>query len=239
MPEALNIYQRLKKIGRPVQIVRKESKGYGYTYANEELLLSKITGNMEKYNVSLIPNIMPGSMVTEVVTNRKTKFTKDGKPYEEVSNEVLVRADMEWIWVCDDNPADRVVVPWALVGSQADASQGFGSALTYSSRYFLLKYFNAATSDNDPDEYRRRQAEAVAEEDRLVAEQIVNQIHEKVQEYLGANPDGRKVIIDITKKYVKENGKASANYFAITESANAAELLNALNAEVFKQKTEE
>ena len=236
--EQMNIYQRLKKIGRPAQILQKNKKGYGYTYANEELLLSKITGNMEKYQVSLIPNILPGSSHTEVITNRKTKFTKDGKPYEEVSNEVLFRADMEWIWVCDDRPEERVVVPWVLVGSQADASQGFGSALTYASRYFLLKYFNCATSDDDPDEYRRRQAEAVAEDDKMIAEQIVNQIHEKVQAHLAQYPETRPAVIELTKKYVKENGRPSANYFAITTSQNAAELLNALNAEFFKEAEE-
>ena len=198
--EQLNIYQRLKKIGHQVQILRKNKKGYGYTYANEELLLSKITGNMERYQVSLIPKIIPGSSHTEVITNKKTKFTKDGKPYEETSNEVLFRADMEWTWVCDDRPEERIVIPWVLIGSQADASQGFGSALTYSSRYFLLKYFNCATSDDDPDEYRRRQAEAVAEDDRMIAEQIVAQIHERVQAYLAKNPDNRQVVIDLTKK---------------------------------------
>ena len=129
---------------------------------------------------------------------------KDGKPIEEHVNEIIVRAEMDWIWVNDENPDDRVVVPWILVGSQSDASQGFGSALTYASRYFLLKYFNVATSDDDPDEYRRRQREAEEEENRLVSEKLVEQIHQMVLDYLGAHPDEKQKIATITKKYVRK-----------------------------------
>ena len=162
-------------------------------YVDEEEILSKITGLMGKYGVSLIPNITHGSAVVEPYHYTKTKATKDGKTYEEHINEVMVRADMDWIWVNDENPEDRVVVPWLFVGSQSDASQAFGSALTYASRYFLLKYFNVATSADDPDNWRSRQREAENQEDRLIAEKIVDQIHKLVTDHLAANPDDKQM----------------------------------------------
>lgn len=235
--QPLNIYQKLAKIRKPVEIIKKNKKGYGYTYANEELILSKITGLMERYEVSLIPSIVPGTGHAEAYQYSKTKVDKTGKPYEEHIPEVMVTADMEWRWINNENPEDCIVVPWFMVGSQADASQSFGSALTYSTRYFLLKYFNVATSDEDPDEYRRRQAEAEAEEDRLIAEKIVNQIHEKVQEFLISNPDKRSDILALTKKYAKDNGKPSANYFVIQDPKVASELLQALESDIFKKES--
>lgn len=238
MSEALNIYQKLAKIRKPVEVVKKNRKGYGYTYVDEEEILSKITGLMGKYGVSLIPNITHGSAVVEPYHYTKTKATKDGKTYEEHINEVMVRADMDWIWVNDENPEDRVVVPWLFVGSQSDASQAFGSALTYASRYFLLKYFNVATSDDDPDNWRSRQREAENQEDRLIAEKIVDQIHKLVTDHLAANPDDKQKIVALTKKYVKENGKATANYYAIESPVVATELLNALKAEITNNKEE-
>lgn len=236
MSEVLNIYQKLALIRKPVEVLKKNRQGYGYTYADEEVILSKITGLMGKYGVSLIPNIIPNSTVVEPYHYTKTKTTRDGKVYEEHVNEILVKADMEWMWVNNECPEDRVVVPWILVGSQADASQSFGSALTYSSRYFLLKYFNVATTNDDPDDYRRRQREAEDEEDKLIAEKIVEKIHSLVTEHLTSNPDDRAKIIALTKKYVKENGKASADYFVITQSAVATNLLNALKSEILKEE---
>lgn len=232
MSEVLNIYQKLAKIRKPVEVVKKNRKGYGYTYVDEEEILSKITGLMGKYGVSLIPTIIRSSSVVEPYHYVKTKATKDGKVYEEHVNEVMVRADMEWHWVNDENPDDRVIVPWFFVGSQSDASQAFGSALTYASRYFLLKYFNVATSDDDPDNWRSRQREAEGQEDRLIAEKIVEEIHKLVTNHLADHPDDKKKIVEITKKYVKENGKATANYYAIESSVVATELLNALRTEI-------
>lgn len=238
METSLNIYQKLAKIRKPVEVVKKNKKGYGYTYVNEEEILSKITGLMGKYGVSLIPNIIHGSGVVEPYHYIKTKVMKDGTIYEEHVNEVIVRADMEWIWVNDEKPDDRVVVPWLFVGSQSDASQAFGSGLTYASRYFLLKYFNVATSDDDPDNWRSKQREAETQEDRLIAEKIVDQIHKLVTDHIAEHPDEKQNIITITKKYVKENGKATANYYAIESSVVATELLDALKAEIGKNKEE-
>lgn len=236
--EQMNIYQKLAKIRKPVEVIKKNRKGYGYTYVDEEEILSKITGLMGKYGVSLIPNITHGSASVEPYHYVKTKTTKDGKAYEEHNNEIMVRADMDWIWVNDDNPEDRVVVPWFFVGSQTDASQAFGSALTYASRYFLLKYFNVATSDDDPDNWRSRQKEAENAEDRLIAGKIVDEIHSLVTTHLANKPDDKQKIIALTKKYVKENGKASANYYAIESSAVAADLLNALKAGLSENEEE-
>lgn len=238
MSEVLNIYQKLAKIRKPVEVLKKNKKGYGYTYVNEEEILSKITGLMGKYNVSLIPNIVKGSASVEPYHYVKTKTTKDGKPYEEHVNEILVRADMDWIWVNDEDPEDRVVVPWFFVGSQSDPSQAFGSGLTYASRYFLLKYFNIATSDDDPDNWRSKQREAETMEDKLIAEKIIEEVHKLVTDHLASNPDDKQKIVALTKKYVKENGKATANYYAVESSAVATELLNALKSEVLNNKEE-
>ena len=238
MSEVLNIYQKLAKIRKPVEVIKKNRKGYGYTYVDEEEILSRITGLMGKYGVSLIPNITHGSAVVEPYHYTKTKVAKDNKIYEEHVNEIIVRADMDWVWVNDENPADRVVVPWFFVGSQSDASQAFGSALTYSSRYFLLKYFNVATSDDDPDNWRSKQRDAEKTEDRMIAEKIVDQIHTLVTEHLAVNPDDKQKIVALTKKFVKENGKATANYYAIESPVVATELLSALKAE-FSNNEEE
>lgn len=229
--EGLNIYQKLAKIRKPVEVLQKNKSGYGYRYVTEDLILAKITGLMEKYGVSLVPNIVRGSTEVAPYGYTKTKSTKDGKIYEEKVNEILVRADMEWHWINNEDPNDRIVVPWSLVGQQADASQAFGSGLSYSSRYFMLKYFNVATSDDDPDNWRSLQREAEETESREIAKAIVEQIHAMVSEHIATHEADRQKIYDLTKKYAKDSkGKASVNYNLITDPVAAGKLLEELTA---------
>lgn len=220
----LNIYQKLAKIRRPVEVIKKNKSGYGYKYVTEEEILSKISGLMEKYGVSLIPNIIHGTTQVIPYHYMKTKIDKTGKAYEEHCNEMLIQADMEWIWVDNENPENRIIVPWVLVGQQGELSQSFGSALTYASRYFMLKYFNVATSDEDPESFYLKKKEAEKREELMVVEGIVNNIHEFVEHRLASNPDDRDKMI----KLIKKNAK-SANYFEIKDVNTATKLLDALH----------
>ena len=56
-----------------------------------------------------------------------------------------------YTWINADEPTEREVITWAYYGQQDDISKAFGSALTYSERYFLLKYFGLPTDEDDPD----------------------------------------------------------------------------------------
>ena len=228
--EQLNIYQKLAKIRKSVEVMQRDTKAYGYNYVKEEDILANITGLMAKHEVSLIPGIVPGSTVVSPYSYKKTKSTAKGTMYEENVNEVLVSADTTWTWVNNRNPEERIEVPWAMVGQQTDASQSFGSGLTYSSRYFLLKYFNVATPNDDPDSWRSKQKEAEMSEDKAIAEQIIQEFDAVVKSYLASNSDKSETVKQFISKYAK-NG----NYFAIKESVLASRLVNDFKAEFIEK----
>lgn len=230
--EQLNLYQKLAKIRQIVEIMKKDKKAFGYNYTKEESILAKVTACMKKYDLSLIPGIVPGTTKVEPFCYKKTKVTQKGDIYEENVNEVLVSADTTWTWVDNNSPSERITVPWAMVGQQSDASQSFGSGLTYSSRYFLLKYFNIATSDDDPDNYRSKQREAEAEEDKLVAGEIVKKIDELVHKVLAESPEKRDEVLKLVQKYVK-----SGDYNKISESLVAKTLLDEIKNKFAKETT--
>jgi len=214
MAETLNIYQKLAKVRKAVEVVQKNASGYGYKYVTDDELLARITGVMDKHGLSLIPSIVPNTFTVEPYT-----YTKIKKGEEEIVNEILVNADMEFVWINNDAPNEVIRVPWALTGQQSDASQSFGSGLTYAYRYFLLKYFGVATPNDDPDNWRNKQREAEAAEDRALAEQIVNIIDKEFKDYI-SNGGSTEEIRDFASKYVK-----GGNYFNIKESAVAAKML--------------
>lgn len=228
--ENLNLYQKMAKIRKQVEVLKKDKKAFGYNYTAEETILAKISVFMEKYAISLIPAIVPGTTEVEPYFAKKTKTTKDGEIYEENINEVVVSADMVFTWINDENPEEKIVVPWALAGQQTDASQALGSGLTYCTRYFLLKYFNIATSD-DPDAVRSKQKNAAAEEEKMLLESLINEIDKNIKAYLSVNVEAKDSVKKLVTKYVK-----SGDYFSIKDSVMAAKLLGDFNAEFLKIK---
>lgn len=220
-----NLYQKLARIRKQVEVIQKNKSGYGYKYVTDDELLAKISTFMDKYKVSLIPSIAPGTLQVQPYTYQKTKRERDKNgdsvTYTENVNEVMVHGDMQYVWVDNEDPEQRVVVPWGLVGHQSDGSQSLGSALTYSMRYFLLKFFSIATPEDDPDNWRSKQHEAEAAEDRAIAGQLIHEFDNVMKSYISEHSDQTSNVREFVNKYVK-----SGDYFKITESAIASKLLS-------------
>lgn len=124
--------------------------------------------------------------------------------YDEVNNEVIVSAEMTYTWINNDDPNETIEVSWMLVGQQGDASQSFGSALTYSYRYFLLKYFGVATVEDDPDNWRSRQEEAEAEQGLLVTKEIIEEFDKLFREYLESNTGKKGDVLAFASQYASD-----------------------------------
>ena len=122
-------------------------------------------------------------------------------------------------WI-DNETGECIEIPWAMVGQQADASQAFGSGLTYANRYFLLKHFQVSTSNDDPDNWRSKQQEAEDEQNAMVCEAIIEQIDDATQAYLAAHKDDRKSVHTFFSEYVDKG-----NYKKITDPVLAARVL--------------
>lgn len=202
----MNIYQKLAKVREYVEVMQRDKQAFGYAYVTDTELLAKITAGMKEYNVSLIPAIVPGTTQVTPYRYDKTKTKKDGTIIPDTTvyvSEVLVSSDMVFTWVNDDKPEERIEVPWMAVGQQADASMAFGAGLTYSYRYFLLKYFGVATPNDDPDNWRSKQKQAEAEAAQRVYEEANKDLIAKRKEIteLGKEAIGSK---KITKAKMRE-----------------------------------
>jgi len=128
MVDKLNIYQKLVEVRKGIAKFTKDTDGYNFRYVSGTQVLSAIKKDLDKHGIILEQHLT----------------------YPEVDG-TLVRSPMKMVWVNADNPTDRIEIAWFMVGRQKDPSQGFGSGLTYSERYFMLKFFNIPTDDDDPD----------------------------------------------------------------------------------------
>lgn len=231
----LNLVQKLAGIRKMVEVIRKNKSGYNYKYVSEDEILARVTAGMDKYHVLLYPGIVPQTAEVSPYNYTKIKNAKDGKKIEESVNEVLVKADMTFTWINLDNPEDTLVVPWVIVGQQSDASQAVGSGLSYLHRYFLLKFFQIATPDDDPDNWRSKKLQAAEEEERAVVSAMIDEIDELISNYLNSFQDEEKLkdartkLTAVVKKHVKdEKGKPSGNYRIVTNIKTATDVLEAV-----------
>ena len=152
--ETKSLDKKLQEIKKEVAIMQKNKEGHGYKYVDEESLLLIINDMMMERSLKLTPSVVPNTLQTDVINYKNSKGQD--------KTDVLAKADMKFIWK-DIETNETEEVTWCLLGQQADASQSLGSGLTYSNRYFLLKYFNVATTKDDPDKIR---SEIAAEEEK-------------------------------------------------------------------------
>lgn len=207
----------LKKI---VCVMQKDAKGHGYDYVSEESILMAINEKMIELGLRLTPRFVSGTLFSEVLSYKNAKGQD--------KTDVIVRSEMVFEWK-DTETGEVELVPWGLIGQQSDASQALGSGLTYSNRYFLLKYFNVATSNDDPDKIRSEQ-EAAEERKRISATQtkikkVFNELLTKHQKaaviYLKLGTTKEQFTADFSDKdknyrlleqleLIKKEGEASA-----------------------------
>jgi hypothetical protein len=233
--EKLNLYQKLAKVRGIADVAQKSKRGYNYTYIDISEILAKVTAGMSKYGVSLIPSMVPGTQDVAQNIIENVKYTKDGKPLESKTTEMLFQTEMVYTWVNDENPSERIDVPWFAVASMSDVSQSQGSALRYTQRQFLTNYFQIAQVDNDVDAYRSKQKEAEESENRAIAAGITEEVLSVINNYLNVIPEDkraeeREAIAKIVKKFAKSKGKASGNPKDVTDPAIAAKMLEEIKA---------
>lgn len=221
MPDSINA--KIANIRKMVEALQKNKNGYGYKYVSEDEILAKVSAGLEKYKLDVHPKIIPGTMIVTPYSVKKNKILKDGTVLEDSVNEIIVNAEMEFEWINLEDENDRVTIPWVIIGQQSDASQAFGSGLTYCTRYYFLKFFKSATLESDPDNWRSKQQEAFDAENKAVAQEIIKTVHNIVTS--NVNDENREGLSNIVKGLVKINGKSSNNYLKVEDPEIASKLL--------------
>lgn len=140
MAEKLNLYQKIVKVRESVCGLSKDKDSYDYSYVSGNQILKAVKETMNEYNLLLVPSSRAGEWTTYDYTTSKGKEKTD----------FVVWGSMQYVWI-DGDTGESLPVEWAYYGQQDDISKAYGSALTYSERYFWLKVLGLPTDDDDPD----------------------------------------------------------------------------------------
>lgn len=140
----MNIYQKLLTIQKDVDSFVKDAEGFNYSYTKGSTVLNKIRPKMNELGLILKQE------VTGITSVRCDYTTKNGS-----KSEMLATVLMRFTWV-DTETGEKDENEFGATGMN-DFDKGFGSALTYAERYFLLKYFHVPTDEDDVDNHKKQQ----------------------------------------------------------------------------------
>ena len=148
----MSIYKKLLVIQQSIKGLSKDKKSHNYDYVTGNKLLSFIKPIMDEQGIILKQEVISIENTRQdyQVWDKWAKPAPTWKP----KNEILSKVMMKFTWVdCETGEKDENLFG---ANGQNDWEKGFGSALTYGERYFLLKYFHIPTDQDDIDNPDRK-----------------------------------------------------------------------------------
>ncbi len=147
----LNIWQRLLNVRRKACFIKKEIVGVNLKFkaVSVDMALAAVNGEINKNNLFLHTEIL----------EEETIETTAKKMYNGVESEYLsyrTKLKLKYTWFNVDKPDENVSSFWTCVAVNTDPAKANGACLSYSEKYFMLKFFNIISSENeklDPDYY--------------------------------------------------------------------------------------
>ncbi|MGZ2417719.1 ERF superfamily protein [Staphylococcus caledonicus] len=152
MTEQLNLYQKIADVKAHIDGFTKDTKGYNYSYVSGSQVLHRIRNKMIEHNLLLVPKTSEENYKQVEVT----RFNKTAKR-EITVTEFVVEMKLIYVWINADKPEEQLEVPFYSVGQQDDVSKAHGTGLTYAERYFLMKFFNIPTDEDDADAKQKQE----------------------------------------------------------------------------------
>lgn len=131
----LNIYQRINEVRKKISYVQKNAEVQGYRAVTHDDVTGQVRNHLIDQGIIIVPRLLWSKKV-------QVGSTKNGAP--------IFRHDA-WYEVdfvnCDD-PSDRITVP---VESNANdhGDKAPGKAMSYATKYAMLKLFNIETGENE------------------------------------------------------------------------------------------
>ena len=201
----MSIYKKLLIIQKAVKGLSKDKESHNFSYVTGNKLLSFIKPLMDDNGLLLKQEVIDIENTRQdyQVWDKWMDNGKGGKGVWKPKSEILSKVMMRFTWV--DTETGETDVNLFGANGQNDWEKGLGSALTYSERYFLLKYFHIATDEDDIDNPERKPQE---EPQPIVKPKTLPTLVKDSKEWKGAL--SKKTTIDVLRKYfiiTEENEK--------------------------------
>lgn len=142
----MNLYQRINEAKHSMEGFVKDTKGYQYSYVSGSQVLHKLNPELHKNGINItFKTSEPNFQQVKVVVKGKEKV------------EFLVSLNVHYTITNVEKPEEQIESTIFAIGQQDDPSKALGTALTYSERYFLMKFFGLPTDEDDAEAKQKRE----------------------------------------------------------------------------------
>ena len=149
MTNEKNIHQRINEAKHSMEGFIKDSKGYQYNYVSGSQVLHKLNPELYKHGINITFKTSDAKYeAVNVVVKGKEK------------TEYIVSLNVHYTITNTDRIEEKIESTIFAIGQQDDPSKALGTALTYSERYFLMKFFGLPTDEDDADARQKREVYA-------------------------------------------------------------------------------
>lgn len=135
----MNIFEKLIELRKTTSYLQKTE--HGQKGVSSSATLAKIRPKMDELGLLLVPNI------TKTNTFPKRDYGK------KESIELFTEIWLTYTWINAESPKETIVCEFYGQGLDT-GEKGIGKALTYSEKYFFLKFLNIPTDKLDPDTFK-------------------------------------------------------------------------------------
>ena len=205
-----NLYQKINEVKKVVKTFKKDAETSGkgaYSYISGTQVLSAIKDKMEELGLLFMP----------VETEHRDWTTYDYvNSYGQEKTDFIVTGKLIYEWIDCDDPTQRQRVSFEYYGQQNDISKAFGSGLTYSERYLLLKSLGVPTDEDDPD--AKSGDKPQKQEEQPKAKSKYTQIHDKAKAKGLTDSQVKDWIAKKWKKSIAFNSLSDAQFKELMEA---------------------
>lgn len=170
----MSIYTKLAQIQSAVRGLTKNQTGYNYTYVDGNKVFEAIRPMMCEAKILLAPEVI--GIKNDPITYQK--WDRNAKQMVPVT-EVLCTIQLKMNWI-DADTGETFSQQWSSTGMNG-FDKGFGSALTYGERYYLLKFFHIPTDRDDVDRVASDREKSMDEAQAAMVEALRQQMAQASQ----------------------------------------------------------
>ena len=215
----LNVYQRLAEVRKVATFIQKKrvrdntgKDKLGYAVVTSSDVLNAVNEAINENGLFLSVSMSSEETISYNFINQ---YNKECVGYK-------TKVALIYKWVNIDNPIDCVDnIPWECeaVNNAGDPAKSMGASLTYAEKYFMLKYFNIATDEHDPDLDKKdtskilskAEKEQIEKDKKLETEKEQEEILKKQKDFL-IKLEGKLIAFKLTQpslvkyhEYIKAN----------------------------------
>lgn len=202
MSETKNIHQRINEAKHSMEGFIKDKAGYQYSYVSGSQVLHKLNPELYNHGINITFKTSDAKYETvNVVVKGKEK------------TEYVVSLNVHYTITNTDNSEEKIESTIFAIGQQDDPSKALGTALTYSERYFLMKFFGLPTDEDDAD--AKEKQDKYAKVDPKNVEELEKEIENfrELMKSVGTNVSANQVkeelgitnINNLTNKQISEH----------------------------------